>query len=89
MRFTPSTLIVTFNGSEEEMEEWGKERGLYTTRVAITIPRYAVEVPFGKEEQYLKMLRTDPWIDRIHTGVIKGQPVYDKRRRQSNQWSFN
>ena len=71
--YIPSSVIVLFNQiSDETIENMLADNSLAGTRVSPILKRYAVDVPVGREETYMKLLRASDLVQHVCSQFIPG-----------------
>ena len=65
-----TSIIVKFiDCTDDEIDESLKSINLSGVRVSNLIPRWAIEVPFWKEQYYTEQLKKLDLIDAVHTSL--------------------
>lgn len=65
-----STIIVTFyEYSEKEINKFFKENEISGTRVSTIVNRWAVEVPYWKEQEFIDKFYENEIIKSVHPYV--------------------
>lgn len=75
-----SSIIVNFDCSEKKINKLLKDLGLSGVRVSTIISRWAVDVPFWKEDYYADKLLESDLVER----VLKSQKIL--RNRRDERW---
>lgn len=83
--FTRSTLFVTFHqwASDESIESLFEELDVLGFRVGTVVNRFAVEVPYGKEEEFSNSINEKDIVNRIFSKVLEGERKKYRKRRKS------
>jgi hypothetical protein len=68
-----SSIIVNFDCSDKKVNKLLKDIGLSGTRVSNIISRWAIDVPFWKEDYYVEKLLESDLVERIYLSPRKYQ----------------
>jgi hypothetical protein len=74
-----STIFVTFD-SDHDAECILKEHKLFGTSISGMFPRYAVEVPLGKEQEIANLLGETEGVRKVSESCIYGK---ERKKRES------
>lgn len=66
-----SSIIVNFDCSEKKINKLLKDLGLSGVRVSTIISRWAVDVPFWKEDYYADKLLESDLVERVYLSPKK------------------
>lgn len=69
-----STIFVTFV-TESDAESILGEHGLFGTAVSALRPRFAVEVPLGKEQEYVELFAKTEGVKGVSESCIYGKEI--------------
>jgi len=78
-----STIFVTFI-SDTDAESILGEHKLFGTLVSTLFPRFAVEVPLGKEKEYTELLRNTEGVKDVSESCLMGKEKREPRTKTSN-----
>ena len=66
-----SSIIVNFDCSDKKINKLLKELNLSGVRVSTIMPRWAVDVPFWKEDYYVDKLLESDLVERVYLSPKK------------------
>lgn len=91
MAIIPGTIIVNFhaNISEGIVEEYLDEQGLFGIQVSQLCNRYAIEVPPGKEQEYVDKFRQCELVRKVHDDFLEGKITPPKKRPNKDKKDEN
>ena len=80
-----SIIVKFYDCSDKEVDQTLKSINLSGVRVSNLINRWAIEVPFWKEQHYIDKLESLDLIEKIHTSLSFATKNYYNREQQDNQ----
>lgn len=81
--YRPSTIFITFKKvADEAIELLLEEAGVLGFRVGTVVNRYAVEIPFGQEKEYVEFFYGHELIHKLFPHYIEGELKKTYKRHQ-------
>ena len=81
MKYIPATIFVTFcDIADEEIESCLQSHDLFGTRVSAVGNRWAIEVPVGKEQDFIKKFAGKDIVSKVSESCIPGYVKVNKRK---------
>lgn len=91
--FTPSTILVTFaTTSDRLVQRILEEHDLIGNLVSPVICRWAIEVPYGQEDDFVKLFDDMSCVKHVSSDILKGRekkrPPRKKKRYGEEKRKF-
>lgn len=86
MKQIPGTIIVTFHRGvgEADINSYLQEEHLEGTLVSQFRNRYAIEVPAGREDEYVERFSNEELIESVNPHYLRGMKERPRRKKDED-----